>query len=803
MKSSPMSWSNLMTSKLILTITLVFSLSISAFVPTSNFELDQSVITNQCLNTDGIDILDEKNSRALCEIVTNSPACENVEYIKKRQCDPRNQIEAGVQVEFISCLKGIWGSAVEFMKFIGSIIDYIIDSDTRTKKNKELKDTYNSAKHFLAMEWSRAMDETDGWGPMHYYNAAKDFSKTIGDIIYNMLQETYYTTQANYACLNPVARTQAICQFAGAVLIPPTIVMAKIAKYLIKSGVKATKLLKVNIDTKLSQRKLLDADELAKNKEDLDIEKLNQAEDFDKASTRHELAAQTNLLERLDLAMAKVPNDKPENLIKFSNLSTDSMKDMLDKLGVPSSPANIMKDGIEVKRLHITKEDLAKSSTPMAQRMLKFLEGSNNKSLVISPYEMKKLEKYGHTQDNIAYASAKGLSYIFDKTDAKKLAAQKPSAHTLQMISKNYSDRSVERLAKQLNEEGFAVRVIERKSKDPETKEVKVVKGLQFNRYAADNNNPAVTRLEKFRNKDFRQKIVFYPNSHSRASGSSNRDTRTVSFNFDNLEELINGGHTNTVPHEFRHAKFEYNRSKGKESLYDYRVTALKEDSVLHSGRTYTKYFSMEEVYNHSQDIYKVARKLDKDPEIKKSLGTLFGKLDTIENISKGFKAQNEALDFNFMSNINAQNLKVTTSRGAKVIKVAKDSNISVVVEKNGYYTVQVVNGDVHHAIPISSQQGKAALEKIFKNIDIADRQGNLEEVAKQTRYITDMIRNRNKQRERLVDGLAPKIQELKHKIQTTSYSDKSLAEIKELSRHISQMAKGRNPTSMPQPPGK
>lgn len=764
--------------KLILVLFLCMNVSLQAFVPTSNFALDQSVAQNNCLELGGLDILDSKNEQALCEIVVNSPACEDVDPINRRQCVPEAIVETNAAVEFISCLKGLWGSALEFLEFLGSVLDYIVDSEYRENANEALLDTLSSAKHFLAMEWSRSLDETDGMGPLHYARAAKHFSKTLSRIIFNMLQETYYSTQANYACLTPAARTEAICKFAATVIIPPAIVMAKIGKYLIKMAKKVPALNRRHYEVELNEKPLRDSTDVD------DVEN-------DVVSLRAESSPVTNYLDRLSLKAQRIIDENPNKTVAYTNYIVSNTERMLQKLGIPLERIDINTNGQQIGRIRVTREMLKNSSTPGSKKLLQGLDENKLDEIIISPYESLNLANESLRSRSLI-TSSDGLARIF-RTTNPVADRSKRSVESIRKLASEYSDEDIAKVAKQLNEEGFAVRVIEREANDPKTKKTIKLKALQFNRFSADSNHPGVRRLESFRNADFRQKIIFYPNQLTRAAGSSARDTRTVSFNFKNLEELVQGGHTNTFPHEFRHARFEYNRSQGVESVYDYRIKHLEENGKLHKGNTYTNFFSMEEVYNHSQDIYKIAKNLRRDGNIKESIDTLKKKAITINNISSGFRQQNEMLNLNFMSSALPSQIKVLKNeRGGIFVKVGEDNKLEILQDKNGILALNLTEGPIRHTLPIANKETQQMLRKFYRDIQRPEVANDKDALARETNKVLDIVKAKNQERRKLIRELNPKVTELRAALHKTDYSNASLDQIKELARQIAQASKGR-----------
>lgn len=757
-------------------LVVILSMSVHAFVPMSNYELDLSVAHTQCLEIGYLDILDESNSQKLCEIVVNSPACDDVEAIDKRRCDPKLIVESNIAVDFISCLKGLWGSAVEFMKFIGSVIDYIIDDEYRGEKNEELLNTLQSAKHMLAMEWSRSLSETDGLGPMHYINAAKHFSKTMGTIIFNMLQDAYYSTQANYACLSPAARTKAICQFAGSYVIPPTVVIAKVAKFLLKTG---------------KGVKRYTREDFAKNELEADIHEKRDI-DEDVVDTKGPYSEESSFLARLDLSLARRAFEKPEQITDIANAQVDALLQVVKKVDLPHSVHMIEIDGKKSKRILLTESDLASSNSQAAKELLAYMKQSGRNQIVITPQEMYQRNTTLIATDNATFVSSTGFANLLRLNEKNNLSQNKASA-AIEATMIDSSDDNVIRLAKELNDQGFSVRVIERQAVKKGTDEVIKKKALQFNRFAADQNNPAVLRLNRFRNDDFRQKIIFYPDDLKPAQGSSNRATRAVSFNFSNLRELVDGGYANTVPHEFRHAKFEYNRSIGKESAYDLRVQHLKPDGKLHDGKTYTNYFSMEEVYNHAQDIHSVTRKIKKDPQIGLTLAKVSAKADTIINISRGFKVQNDSLNLNLMSRILPSQLsKPILEQGSYRINVGSDSFVRIVRDNNNYFSISLRDGDIEHSVPMASERSKDVLRNFIRNADQAAQTNNMNAIASELKTVLREVVAKNNERRSLVKSIEPKAKALKEAIKNTDYSNQSLEEIRELSRQLSQASKGR-----------
>lgn len=784
-------------------LTIVSSLIIAllaqstlAFVPTSNYELDLNVIETRCLEFGDLDILDQTNERALCEIVTSSPACENIEAERKRQCDPSLIVDTNAGVEFISCLKGLWGSAVEFMKFIGSVIEYAIDSETRQEKNEELVNTMESAKHFLAMEWSRSLSETDGWGPIHYMNAAKHFSGTMGKVIYNMLEEMYFSMQENYACLNPAARTQALCQFAGSVLIPPAIVMAKVAKFLINRGRTISSISK-RADNAHNEE--LDSTLLSKNELDDNKSEFNNY-DEETANTTMPFKHEANLLSRLELTYARRVEQNPKDINRLSNNAVSVIEGVTRKLGIPTRKDTITIDGKNSDRLVVTKDDLLKSSTPAAKQLLKLLEESKLSNLIIAPEAMMRMKKVLYRSEKgpeNMFLSAKGLQSALLKIGNEKRQSL-PTTPYLQRAMKSPGDKEIEVLASKLNEEGFAVRVItlKRKVKDEKTNEEREIrtKALQFNQYAADRNHPGVLKLQRFRNDDFRQKILFYPDTYVGAAGQSNRGTRAVSFNFSNLDELLQGHHQNTVPHEFRHAKFEYNRSKGRESVYDLRVKHAKEDGKLHDGKAYTNYFSMEEVYNHSQDIYHVARSITRNADPESALKQISGKTNVISSITRGFRAQNDSLNMNMAFDIESAPLKFPEKNKGFTVQIGNDSAITAIKDNNGYYSVVVKDADVYHTIPMVSPESQQVLNRFINQTIAAKSKNDFNGLRQELKTIFGHVKEKNEKRRDLLNKLEPKAKELRELIASGDINDLKIAQIKELSRQIAQISKGRAP---------
>lgn len=764
-----------------LVISSLFSTMTLGFIPTSNYELDVNVIQSRCLDYGSLDIFDDKNSQNVCELVMHSPACENVKAERKRQCDPSLVVDTNAGVEFISCLKGVWGSTVEFMKFIGSIIDYIIDSETRSETNEELVNTMQSAKHFLAMEWSRSLDETQGWGPIHHMRAAKHFSTTLGTIIYNMLEESYFSMQENYACLNGAARTEALCNFAGSVLIPPTIVMLKIAKHLIKKGKYIDDIAKKDHEM---DETLLSKDELDKNKSDYD------EIDGDKLSTRLPFSEETNFLERLDLNLRMRNLETPERLNEMAKVQNEMVEKIAQRLDIPTWQSNITVDGKEMSRLIISDDQLINSNSPASIGLLKYLRENNVKNIVIGPELM--IDRPGPLirKDDKVFVSAKGLGQLLSAAgnESQRKAVTTP---LLQKVHKDPTKQNIDELAKQLNSEGFVVRVVTLKRQE-NGKEIKT-EALQFNQYAANRNHPGVLRLQRFRNDDFKQKILFYPNSFNRAQGESNRATRAVSFNFTNLDELLHGAHQNTVPHEFRHSKFEYNRSIGKESVYDLRVKHMKDDGKLHNGGAYTNYFSMEEVYNHSQDIYHTARKLRQDSDFENALIALGSKANTILNITKGFRNQNDSLILNFEMDINRSKLEIPSNGGIQV-KIGENSMMNAVKDNNNYFSIQIKDGDVLHTIPMVSPKAKATFDNYVKAVQNAAHTGNMQPLREEMKKVFEHVMDKNDERINLLSQLEPKAQELVATIKKRDYSNANIDRIVEISRQISQVSKGRGP---------
>ncbi|EPZ50976.1 hypothetical protein M902_2994 [Bacteriovorax sp. BAL6_X] len=758
-------------------LVVVLSMSAHAFVPMSNYELDLSVAHSQCIEIGSLDILDKTNSQKLCEVVVNSSICDDVEAVDKRRCDPKLIVESNIAVDFISCLKGLWGSAVEFMKFIGSVVDYIIDDEYRGEKNEELLNTLQSAKHMLAMEWSRSLSETEGLGPMHYINAAKHFSSTMGTIIFNMLQDAYYSTQANYACLSPAARTKAICQFAGSYVIPPTIVIAKVAKFLLKSG---------------KGVKRYTNEDFAKNELETNIHE-NKDIDEDIVATKGPYSAESSFLARLDLSLAKRAFESPEQVTEIANAQIDALLQVVNKVDLPHSVHMIDIDGKKSKRILLTESDLASSSSLAAKELLSYMKLSGRSQIVISPQEMYQRNKTLIASDNATFVSSTGFANLLRIDEKNKLSQNRASA-AIEATMINSSDENVIKLAKELNNQGFSVRVIESQAIKKGTNEVIKKKALQFNRFAADQNNPAVLRLNRFRNDDFRQKIIFYPDDLKPAQGSSNRATRTVSFNFSNLRELVDGGYANTVPHEFRHAKFEYNRSKGKESPYDLRVQHIKPDGKLHDGRTYTNYFSMEEVYNHAQDIHSVTRKIQKDPQIGLTLAKVSAKADTIINISRGFKVQNDSLNLNLMSRIlPSQISKPIIEQGTYRISIGNDSFVRIIRDNNNYYSIILRDGDIEYSVPMASERSKNVLSNFIANADRAAQTNDMNSIASELKIVMREVMAKNNERRSLIKSIEPKAKAIKEAIKNTDYSNQSLEEIRELSRQLSQASKGRS----------
>ncbi|WP_412472199.1 hypothetical protein [Halobacteriovorax sp. RT-2-1] len=763
--------------KLCTVLTLIINMSIHAFVPMSNYELDLSVAQTQCLEIGNLNILDEANSQQLCEIVVNSPACEDVEAIDKRKCDPGLIVESNVAVDFISCLQGLWGSAVEFMKFIGSVVDYIIDDEYRGEKNEELLNTLQSAKHMLAMEWSRSLSETDGIGPLHYINAAKHFSKTMGTIIFNMLQDAYYSTQANYACLSPAARTKAICQFAGSYVIPPTIVIAKVAKFLLKS--------KTGINRYTRE-------DFAKEELENNIHEKKDIDDEDVVETKGPYSEESSFLARLDLSLAKRAFEKPEQITEISNAQTEGILKVINKIELPHRIDIIEIQGKKTKRIVLYEGDLVAAKSDAAKELLAYMKQTGRSQIVISPQEMYQRSSALLASDKTTFVSGTGLANILRLNEKNSLNQNRASA-AIEATMIDSSDENIIRLAKELNDQGFSVRVIERKAVNKETNQNVTKKALQFNKFAADQDNPAVIRLNRFRNEDFRQKIVFYPDDLKKAQGSSNRGTRTVSFNFSNLRELINGGHANTLPHEFRHAKFEYNRSIGKESAYDLRVQHLKPDGKLHDGRTYTNYFSMEELYNHAQDIQSVTRKIQKDPQIGFTLEKVAAKADTIINIAKGFKVQNDSLNLNLMSRILPSQLsRPIRDQGTYKINVGSDSYVKIIKDNNNYFSIVLKDDDVEHMVPMTSENSKNVLRNFIRNADNAAQTNDMNTIASELKTVLRDVVAKNNERRNLIRSIEPRAKALKEAVKNTDYSNKSLEEIRELSRQLSQATKGR-----------
>lgn len=763
-----------------LVISSLFSTATFGFIPTSNYELDVNVIQSRCLDYGSLNILDNKNSQNVCELVMHSPACENVKAERKRQCDLELVVDTNPGVEFISCLKGLWGSTVEFMKFMGSIIDYVIESETRGETNEELMNTMKSAKHFLAMEWSRSLEETQGWGPIHRMRAATHFSKTMGTIIYNMLEESYFSMQENYACLNGAARTEALCEFAGSMFIPPTIVMIKIAKHLLKKRKFISDLAKKD---HLIDETLLSKKELDKNRSEF------ENIDADTLSTKLPYSAEVNFLERLDLNLRMRHQETPERLNEMAKVQNQMIEKLANKLDIPIRHDDFTQNGNVMSRLTISVEDLKTVVSPASYKLLKYLKEHNVDNIVIGPELMIDKSSPIIRKNEKLFVSAKGLGQLL--TAASNQAQRKaPVTPLLEKVNLEPNTKNIEDLAKQLNSDGFAVRVITLKKY--ENGKTVNTKALQFNQYASDRNHPGVLKLQRFRNNDFRQKILFYPNSYSRALGSSDRSTRAVAFNFTNLEELLHGGHMNTVPHEFRHAKFEYNRSKGKESPYDLRVLHTKDGGKLHNGGAYRSYFSMEEVYNHSQDIYHTARKLNRDANFEQSLMELGAKANTIINITKGFRNQNDSLILNYEKDLNSSKIQIPDNDGV-YIKIGENSMINA-VRDNNYYSLEIKDGDVLHTIPMSTPEAKTKLTDYVVAIQKAKSTGDLQPVREEIKKVFEHVMDKNDERINLLSQLEPKAQELIATIKKRDYSNANIDRIVELSRQISQASKGRGP---------
>ncbi len=177
--------------------------------------------------------------KPICEIVTHSELCQEVEKDDLLQCDA---IDLNSQLDlwdFISgCAKGVFDSITEIFTFIWDIMTWVWDqatsSEAREKTYDQASEYINIAQHYLLTEFQKAYDQTS-W-PLREIKAAKIMAGSLANMLLSQISSMIEIQYQQLGCLNFKAKSAVLCKFIGEIFIPPAAVIG-----LLKHGSKAIK----------------------------------------------------------------------------------------------------------------------------------------------------------------------------------------------------------------------------------------------------------------------------------------------------------------------------------------------------------------------------------------------------------------------------------------------------------------------------------------------------------------------------------------------------------------------------------
>lgn len=162
-----------------------------------------------------------RDMSTFCNIVQKSKACEAVEEKDKISCDDQNDNKDFDFTEFIAgCATGVADIGKELIEMAWSILKWVFEkSKSAGETVQEGAEYISSVKLYLITEYDKAKEEASH--PLKGLKAAKAVLGTVGDVIFNAIQNYLYTEYKEFGCLNFKARTRTMCKILPELLIPP------------------------------------------------------------------------------------------------------------------------------------------------------------------------------------------------------------------------------------------------------------------------------------------------------------------------------------------------------------------------------------------------------------------------------------------------------------------------------------------------------------------------------------------------------------------------------------------------------
>ena len=166
-----------------------------------------------------------QNLNTFCEIIVASEICQAIENKDDLlQCNDFSRSKSLNPIEFLAgCTEGLFDSVGEIISFVWEVLKVIGSTllspiDTATQAVHQNIEYLNSVKLYLQTEYERAYQEARS--PKRLYASVK-VAFSIAPMLIKLISDALYQGYQQFECLNARAKTEAICQVAGEIFVPP------------------------------------------------------------------------------------------------------------------------------------------------------------------------------------------------------------------------------------------------------------------------------------------------------------------------------------------------------------------------------------------------------------------------------------------------------------------------------------------------------------------------------------------------------------------------------------------------------
>ncbi len=163
---------------------------------------------------------------------------------------------------------------------------------------------------------------------------------------------------------------------------------------------------------------------------------------------------------------------------------------------------------------------------------------------------------------------------------------------------KKLNDRAMVKLKKYFDEEGVPARFTKMGGDNP-------IVELEID-FSKSSDSPIFQKLKRYNDNlgNRRLKVSLQGLYSIGGEGVFQSGINQVKIGMTSVLKLIRGETATTLSHEYRHSMFHQARDAGKDSLFYGKLSAVDDGAKVSGVKAYSKYMSMEELYNHSSDIF-------------------------------------------------------------------------------------------------------------------------------------------------------------------------------------------------------